>query len=294
VRRRLPILVACGLLVGGCGLRQPSGTSADGEGAFQDRAAAVAAAWDDRGITEAWNTGFIPLQDLVVEPDWSANGVLKASFGNGWIRTTPPLSDLGGHGIIQFADGTSLPVPLVGAHTAYGQLPQRTGECPTAGQPPTCQWVTLTHATLSTVAIDTSRGSAQVPAWSFTVAGLPQPLLRVAVAPSATTSPPVVELPSLGEADGIVSAVRLESRHGSSIAFDIGTGSCDKGARGLVGEFPDLIVVGGSVSPPGAGTPCNSQLVLQRVEVRTAQPVGNRPIVDALTGHPVVAERARP
>ncbi len=290
----LPILVACSLVLVSCGRQQPSATPGAGDGAFQERATAVAAAWDERGVTDAWTTGFIPLQDLVVEPDWSPNDVLKASFGNGWIRTAAPLSDLSGRGVIQFADGTSLPVPLAGAQTAYSLLPSRVGDCPTDGQPPTCQWVTITSANLSTVAIATSRGPAQVPAWSFTLDGLPQPLLRVAVASSATTSPPVVELPGPNNPDGIVSAMQLESREGNVIAFDVGIGACDKGAQGLVREFPELIVVGGSVSPPEAGTICNTSLVPQRVEVRTTQPVGNRPIVDALTGRPIVSKLARP
>ena len=290
----LPILVACSLVLVSCGRQQPSATPGAGDGAFQERATAVAAAWDERGVTDAWTTGFIPLQDLVVEPDWSPNDVLKASFGNGWIRTAAPLSDLSGRDVIQFADGTSLPVPMAGAQTAYSLLPSRVGDCPTDGQPPTCQWVTITSANLSTVAIATSRGPAQVPAWSFTLDGLPQPLLRVAVASSATTSPPVVELPGPNNPDGIVSAMQLESREGNVIAFDVGIGACDKGAQGLVREFPELIVVGGSVSPPEAGTICNTSLVPQRVEVRTTQPVGNRPIVDALTGRPIVSKLARP
>ena len=132
-----------------------------------------------------------------------------------------------------------------------------------------------------------------MPAWSFTVDGLPQPLLQVAVAPSATTSLPV-EPSGLNPANGIVSAMQLASSRGDSIAFDIGIGACDKGAQGLVSEFPEVIVVGGSVSPPEAGTSCNASLVLQRVEIRTTRPVGTRPIVDALSGRPVLTQPATP
>lgn len=179
---RLPVLVACGLLLAGCGTTQRSTTGPASEGAFQDRATEVAATWQ-RVITAAWTTGFVPLQDLVVEPNWSPNEILKASYGNGWIRTSAPLPDVGGRGVIQFADGTSLSVPLVGAKAAYGQLPRRSGDCPTDGHPPSCHWLTITRARLSTASIETSRGPAEVPAWSFTVEGLPQPLLQVAVGP---------------------------------------------------------------------------------------------------------------
>lgn len=292
--RRLSVLVAFGLLLAGCGSANRPAADPAGDIAFQDRAAEVAAAWQERGIAAAWTQGFVPLQDLVVEPDWSPDGVLKASFGNGWIHTSSPLPDLGGRGVIRFADGTTLSVALVGAKAAYDQLPQRAGDCPTDGQPPRCHWLTITQAQLSTASIETSRGPAEVPAWSFTVDGLPRPLLVVAVAPSSTTTLPL-EGSGLDHPDGIVSAMQLEPSRGShSVAFDIGTGACDKGAQGLVSEFPELIVVGGTVAPPEAGAPCDDQLVLQRVEVRTTGPVGTRPIVDALTGRPVLARPATP
>jgi hypothetical protein len=290
----VPVMLASALLLAGCGLIDRPATAADSEATFRSQATAVAKAWQDRGITTAWTKGFIPLQELVVEPDWSTNGVLKASYGNGWIRTSSPLSDVSGRGVIRFADGTSLSAPLVGAKTAYSQLPKRSGACPTAGQPPTCQWLTITAARLSTVRIGTSRGQANVPAWHYTVDGLRQPLVRVAVARSAMTSLPVVELPGHNRIDGIVPAMQLESSRGDSIAFDIGIGACDKGARGLVREFPELIVIGGSVTPSDAGTPCTSQLLLHRVEVHTKRPVGTRPIVDALSGRPMVTQPAPP
>ncbi|KGN30236.1 hypothetical protein N802_09575 [Knoellia sinensis KCTC 19936] len=260
------------------------------EGAFHDRATEVAAAWQERGIAAAWTNGFVPLQELVVEPDWRPNGFLEASFGNGWIRTSAALPDVGGRGVIRFGDGSSLSVPLVGAKAAYGQLPQRSGECSADGQPPGCPWLTITQARLSTVQIETSRGPAEVPAWSFTVDGLPQPLLRVAVAPSATTSLPV-EPSSFAGPGGVVSRKQLASSHGNSIAFDIEMGACN-GAQGLVSEFPDVIVVGVSVSPQEVDA-CIAALLPRRVEVRTTRPVGTRPIVDE-SGRPVLTRPVTP
>ena len=290
----MPVVVACAGLLAGCGLIDRPATPAQSEASFQDRAAAVAKAWQDSGISTAWATGFVPLQELTVEPAWTPNGDLKASYGNGWIRPTSPLPDTTGQGDIRFADGTSLPVPLVGAHTAYSRLPKRSGDCPTAGQPPTCQWLTITAARLSTVEIRTTRGQAIVPAWRYTVAGLTQPLMSVAVAPSAMTSLPQIALPDHRAPDGIVSAMNLVSSKGDVVAFTIGIGACDKDPRGLVLETPELVVIGGSVTPDDAGTSCTAQMLLQRVEVLTKQPVGTRPIVDALSGQPLLTRPAPP
>ena len=288
----MPVVVACAGLLAGCGLIDGAATPAQSEASFQDRAAAVAKAWQDGGMSTAWASGFIPLQDLTVEPAWTPNGDLKASYGNGWIRSTSPLSDTAGRGDIRFADGTTLPVALDSAQTAYSRLPQRSGDCPMAGQPPKCQWLTITAARRSTVQISTTRGQAIVPAWRYTVAGLTQPLIRVAVAPSAMTSLPQVALPDHRAPDGVVSAMNLVSSRGDVVAFTIGIGACDTDPRGLVRETPELVIVGGSVTLPDAGTSCTAQLLLQRVEVRTKQPVGTRPIVDALSGQPMLTQPA--
>lgn len=294
MRSFVPVVLACTGLLTGCGLIDRPATAAQSEASFQNRAAAVAQAWKENGMSTAWGTGLVPLQELTLEPAWTPNGDLKASYGNGWIRSLSSLPDATGQGDIRFADGTSLRVPLEGAQTAYSRFPKRYGACPTAGQPPTCQWLTITTARLWTAQIDTARGNATVPAWHFTVAGLTQPLIRVAVAPSAITSPPQVTLPEHARLDGVVSALRLISSTGDVLAFDLGIGACDKDPLGLVYETPELIVIGGSVTEPQAGTGCNSMMLSHRVEVRTKRPVGTRPVVDALSGRPLLLQPSAP
>jgi hypothetical protein len=297
-------VVACAGLLAGCGSANPStdiggpagpagpGSPSEGTGSFRDRAVAVAKAWQDGGMSTAWSTGLVPLQELTVEPAWTPNGDLKASYGNGWIRSASPLPDTAGKGEVRFADGASLPAPLVGAQTAYNRFPKRTGTCPMGGQPLTCQWLTITAARLSTVEILTTRGQAIVPAWHFTVSGVTQPLISVAVAPSAITPIPQVTPHDRGASSGIVSAMSLVSISDDVIAFNIGIGACDKNPRGLVLETPDLVIVGGSVTLPDAGTLCTLQLLSRRVEVRTRQPVGERPVVDAMSGQPLLTPKA--
>ena len=285
-------MLACAGLLTGCGSTAGPGSQTEDGSSFQNRAAEVAKAWQDAGMAAAWTRGFVPLQELTVEPAWSPNGELKASYGNGWIRSTSPLPDAAGQGDIRFADGTSIRVPLVGAQTASRRFPKRSGPCPSAGQPPTCPWLTITAARRSTVEISTTRGQAVVPAWGYTVAGLAQPLRSVAVAPPAITSLPMVALPDNRAPEGVVSAMDHFSSRGDGgvggvghvLAFTIGIGACDLDPRGLVRETPELVVVGGSVAPPDAGTPCNASLELKPVEVVTHEPVGTRPVVDALSG----------
>lgn len=271
----------------------PDNAAAATNDPFEARAAEVARVWQDQGIAKAWTTGFVPVQELDVVPEWTPNVELKASYGNGWIRSSDPLPDTPGRGEVKFPDGTALAVPVAGARTTFSGLPARSGDCPEAGQPPTCQWLTITAAKLSTMKLQTSRGLATVPAWSFKIEGLSQPLLRVAVGTPAMTSLPEPRAPEQNAPKGVVSAMHLASIKGDVVAFDIGIGACDKNPRGLVREFAHIIVIGGSVTVPFAGTSCNSSLEIRRVAVRTKQPVGTRPVVDALSGRPVLPQLAR-
>ncbi|MBD3783510.1 MAG: hypothetical protein IE926_11240 [Micrococcales bacterium] len=284
----LALSVLVGLLVlGGCGRSAaPTGGVVDDGTPFGRMAAAAATAWRDAGLGTRWSDGFVPLEPLTVEPLWIEDGTLKASFYGGWIRTAT-FPDEAGSGVVRFPDGSALEVPLVGARTAVGQLPARSGDCPTDSGSSECRWVTLTAARLGTTRLGTSRGEASVPAWLFTVEGLSRPLVRVAVAPAAVTSLPELPAPGAGREAGIVSALYLGPVGGTTLGVDVGTGSCDTDPRGLVAEYPDLVVVGGAVTTPAPGTACDSMLVVHRVEVHLHQPLGTRPVIDAVSGQPL-------
>jgi hypothetical protein len=74
------------------------------------------------------------------------------------------------------------------------------------------------------------------------------------------------------------------------IEFRLGVGACDKDMTGLVWESDQVVVIGGSVTPPGPEMACTAQLLLHPVQVNTAKPVGNRVILDAVTGQPVLLQ----
>ena len=317
MRPLVPVVLVCATLLAGCGSIETPATPEAGKATsqdaslgnaaaapkdpFQTRAAVVAKAWEDSGILKAWTTGFVPLEELRIDPVVSGKGPNEdfgISYTNGCIRTRSPLADKAGHGIVRFADGTSLPVPLVGAQTAYSRLPKRSANCPMADKP---SWLTITAARLSTVEIRTTRGQGIVPAWHYTVAGLTQPFISVAVAPSAISALPHLKL---GEhqpgRDGLVSAGGLAAKkaNGSSapkgdvLVFRIRFGACDKDPRGLVQETSELVIIGGSVTPNTSGLPCVAMQQRRQVEVRMKEPVGSRVIVDAVSAIPMLTPPA--
>jgi len=216
----------------------------------------------------------------VVPPDAGFTDETRRAYQAGWYRlsgTLPTGSVRTGE--IRFPDGATLAVPVLTAAEAYRALDL--GDAPCVG----CPTLTVTGAALGTVTVRTSRGAAQVPAWLFTVTGLTRPVARVAVVPSAVSALPGAEAGRPARANGLVGAQDLTAADGTALDYRLGVGACDSDLRPLVYETADVVVLGGSVQVPGG--PCAGQLKLTpaRVTLRTA--VGDRVVLDALTGQPL-------
>ncbi|MEU5552861.1 hypothetical protein ABZ738_24100 [Micromonospora sp. NPDC047793] len=282
-----------------------SGGPKDRQGAFTQRAAAVAQAWQP---DDAWTTGFVPLQEptvLVGDPDFTPQ--TKTAFQAGWYRATVDLPDRKpADGTVRFPDGSAR-VPLVSAAQAYRELRQGDpGACPGPTDPAIppapapgggpdsavgsrpqgdCVALTVTRVELGTAPVHTARGAAQVPAWLFTVPEIGAVVARVAVAPEAVATPPAPVPPSETPEPGLVGAQDIEAVEGTTLRHRLGVGSCDTEITPLVWEQDHVIVVGGTVVPPTGG--CDEMLNLHPAEVTLKAPVGARPVLDVLSGSPL-------
>ncbi|SCG40699.1 hypothetical protein [Micromonospora inositola] len=313
----LPLMVAAGCAPAGSGPAAggPSAGSPDHRWeAFGQRAVEVAEAWRPG---PAWRSGYIPLQDATVltgDPGFGPD--TEAAFRAGWYRDQVELPTAKpGDGTVRFPDGT-LPVPLVSAAEAYAQLDQ--GDPPAcAGRPkepgrpgrpkdgPTIEpgpdgWVssspadqgaciplTVTAVRLGAAPVRTSRGVADVPAWLFTVAELKAPVARLAVAPSAVTAVPEGVAPTRPAPDGVVGTQDLAApAEGARLTYRLGVGACDTGITPLVLERDDVVVVGGGVTRSTGA--CTDQLIIHPVTVTLRASLGVRPVLDVLTGAPLV------
>ncbi|BCJ70857.1 hypothetical protein CS0771_04010 [Catellatospora sp. IY07-71] len=312
IRRLLLLALLPALLATGCG--RPAGDAA-GPGAttapaaaaaaFERRAAQVAQQWRDSGLTTAWREGFVPLAPLTIEPERGyPDDTTKIAASAGWYRLSTTLPKQAGNGTIAFPDGSDLPVPVVSADAAYRALAHGgQPQCDPAPAPSSttgtdgsvsapagpCGVLTVTGVKLGTAQLRTSRGLATVPAWIFTVKELPDPMVRVAVAPEAVR--PLPELPVSPvpqEQDFLLVATqtldRVEER---TVAYRVGVGACDKDIAPLVWESADVVVIGGSASPPDGDRACVAMLKFAPVEVTLTGPLADRVILDAVTGQPV-------
>jgi len=120
----------------------------------------------------------------------------------------------------------------------------------------------------------------------FTIDELTGPIARVAVAPSVIAPLPEGPSPAGTPAADLVAAQGPTVVDEAKLSYRLGIGACDTGVTPLVWEAPDVVVVGGGVTR-GTGA-CTLQLVLKPVTVTLAAPVGTRPVLDALTGQPLV------
>lgn len=292
---RVTSVLFAALLAAGCGSGAPDDPAdgpADGLTAlFQRRAQRVDDAWTRDGLVERWRSSLVAAQGLTTEPDWTPRPNLKAAFGNGWVRTATALPTTPGNGTVTYDDGTSVPVGTLDAQTAYDAMVNpRSGPCPRPEGGAGCDWVTITSARRVTTSLLTARGPATVPAWSFSVQGLRAPLVRVAVEAVEVGDLEPADLPP-SPADGrrvLLTGQDVVGHTPSSLTVTLGSGACDTDLTEHVLETDDLVVVGGTALGPPPGQACNSMLRLQEVTVPLTAELGDRPVVDAASGRPLL------
>ncbi len=271
----------------------PPGANLPVSPVFENRAKQVADAWRSRGLVAAWRDSLIPLSGLTDVPAFSPNGELKAAYGNGWVEVAGTLPTATKPGASVSVGGSTIAVRLQPAAAALRDAtPQRFGACPPAVTVGGCgDPVLITGAKLTTTTLATNRGVATVPAWSFTIKGNEGPLVQVAIDPADLDPAPGAgtQIPGADgdRTRGVVASQALISIGGSTVTYSVGVGACDSDITPRVYETDDLVVVGATIGQPTAEV-CNDMLKIQPVQVTTRSAVGTRPVVDALTGAPVV------
>lgn len=264
---------------------QPATTlpSASAPQAFADRAEVVADAFRASGRPDA-PAGLVllsPWADLAFETDaqkvaWLAG---KVEFGSG----VP--DDQVGVSRMTLPDGSERPVDLIGPREGVTRaLEGAGGDC--SGVAADACRLTLKKATLTTTRVQTNEGDATVPAWSFTVEGMSRPIVVVATAPGPLDRPappqPLAGLPPAPA--GFSPADSLDAVSGTTITVRIGHGACDRDLTGHAVEFDDLVVVGATHTPPDPGTMCTMQYLLTPSTLPLAAPLGDRVVLDVVSG----------
>ncbi|KOT35335.1 lipoprotein [Streptomyces caelestis] len=276
-----PLLGVC--LLAGCG---------DDRGADDDhansrspqkqerRAREVADAWQGSAAATAWSQGYHPMSDAVQTPEsgWLTEADERAYETENFVLRGDLPTTATVPGKVEWASGDTLSRPLMGAKKAYRSFALGRSEGPR---------LTVTGARLGETTITTSRGTATVPAWLFTLEGYDAPLKRVAVTPSKLPKPPV-EAARQGSAGGLRRVARLAgtAMDGQSLTVKATHGACDDGPVVKVLETDESVVLYASIAGARSG-PCRTDMIEQSVKVELRKPLDDRVLLDAFTGRPV-------
>ncbi|MGW2083356.1 hypothetical protein ACWCOW_42060 [Streptomyces sp. NPDC001939] len=272
----MAILTAIGVgAVTGCGSEKGTGDHAQ---AVVTRARLVAAAWDGSQAAMAWRAGYHPMGDVVQLP----RGGLQSKADqqayrdhsfvlDGKLPATRPKN-----GRVAWGGDGSLIRPLVGADLSYKTLAgARVG-----GNP----HLTVTGAKLGEMNVATSRGAAVVPAWLFSLEGYDSPLKQAALMPSKLPQSPIRRATDIpGYPLNRLNQIAADGRSVTVVALH---GACDRGPVVDVLGTHGSVVLSASVKHYD-DSDCTAQGRMTQVTVKLDRPLGDRVLLDAITGKPI-------
>ncbi|MGN9813853.1 hypothetical protein ACTMUQ_00740 [Streptomyces sp. SD11] len=270
---------ACGDESAGDGGAGVGGDSAHGPEGSTERAREVAEAWAGSNAARIWRERYFPMDDAVQLPEgaFRSKADERAYATQNFELGGPLPSRSPKEGEVRWRDGDALALPVSSARAAYEKLARGRNSGPS---------LVVTGARPGTMSLDTSRGPATVPAWLFTVKGYDTPLKRVAVAPSKLPRPPIGPLDQSTGFLQPLSGLSSMSRDERTVTLRAQHGACDEGPAVAVLETADNVVFSAGVRDPSDG-PCTSEMRSKKVRVKLDRPVGDRMLLDALTGRPV-------
>ncbi|MFJ2746033.1 hypothetical protein ACIO3O_40960 [Streptomyces sp. NPDC087440] len=284
--RQLSLL--CGLLIlalTACGV---DGTEAEGREERGTRMREVADAWQGAKALETWHRGFYPLHPLTTELPEGAfrSGTDKDAHLSGRYVATVPLPTRLPRTEVRWPDGTTGHVSTLTARQTLDLLGEKAEQVP-----PAEGTLRVTGVRLAASKVATSRGTARVPAWEFTVAGYDRPFRRPAVTASVIPKSPIAPVERETYAQMPVETLKSVSDDGRSVTVLVPHGACDGGGTADVLETGAAVVLAGFVLPRKDGGsldgPCTANRLLATVTVRLKRPLGERVLLDSLRGVPV-------
>jgi hypothetical protein len=296
ITSRTAVFLVAALAVAACGSQRsappvtphvtPSTAGQNGPAAFVARAQQVTAQWDRSDAARAWRTGLVLMNasDLTPVPSKGfSSGSAKFAFMSGHFRLAGVLPAGPLPGMVRWANGTTLRLPLLSARAAFAEL---AAERPCV-VPSACGQLTVTGAEPGVVTVRTSRGPATVPAWRFTVAGLGWKVSEVAIARSAfVVLPGYGPIPPAGRNTKGVNELTAVSGNGRTLTLIFFGGGCDVAWGAYEHESGSTVVVGSwERSENGA---CAAVGIGRRVHVTLARPLGTRVVLDVASGLPLI------
>jgi hypothetical protein len=152
--------------------------------------------------------------------------------------------------------------------------------------------LTITEARFGSGTFATDRGDRTLPAWLFTFTRAEGLVSVLAIAPAALWSPPGQAAPTQGGSsiNGAIVSSDNRTLTVGLIGAAAGTGPCTSSYTLTLTESSTAVVATVTeISHSSAGTVCDLVGHLRKVSAVLDTPLGNRVLLDAVTGQPVEA-----
>ena len=264
--------------------------------AFDALARQEATAWARSPLATEWRTGLVVLSAGSLSSGPSGgfrSGAAKLAFVNGDLVFTGQPPSTAPSGVVTWPDGSTMKVQPLSEARVFAELAS-SRQCPGCATTP----LAVTAARPATIDVLTSRGTASVPAWSFTLQGVSAPVIQAALPPGSYATPntdgmPAEKLRPLG-ASFVGGVTVTPSADGRTLTVGLPGGSCETTWGGLVSEVGGVVVVGGWLHNPNPDQACAGVLLLRKVTVHLAAPLDDRVVIDGATGQPATREPAVP
>jgi len=275
--------------------------------AFGKRAVQVARDWEASPAGKSLPRSLVLLSDVMWRPylysdrdpsvhlDEPTIGALTSDWYV--LDLSPSRPPVPTSGVVTFADGDTLTVPLESpVKAAKGFIQPAPPPCPVtrpsvpgaSGPASGCVRLRITGVTMGARHLLTGRGEADLPVWRYAIDGLGTPLERVAVDPGAYSLPPAGSSGGTQNtgpgyvSPGFARAQSLQAIGGRALTYRVWCGErVVRDLEPLVYEDAKTVVIGATAVVPGG-----NMLTLQMnlVSVTLARPLGDRVVLDAVTG----------
>ena len=222
-------------------------------------------------------------------------GEQKMAWTAGYVVIAPGVRlGSGGRSRLHFANGSSVPVTVLGPRAALTNALKPTTPSNCRNIPRALCTLTITSASATTAEAITSSGPTTVPAWSFTAKGMSTRIVVLAVSED-DLKPRTYPVPPPGLAPpppGLLEAGSLTRVDGKTLTVTLHHGSCDPDLRAHVVEFDDLVVIGGTHGPVRSGF-CDDALRIKPATITLTSPLADRAVITAITGIRLIPDPPR-
>ncbi|MFF5081447.1 hypothetical protein ACFY36_30740 [Actinoplanes sp. NPDC000266] len=276
--------VVAAMAIGGCA---GAGTGADAPVPVDERARQILELYDEAARAGGDRPRLVPAEPLTgyVGGIEQRHEAYQNGIAAGRLEAADGLLPRGAStGSVKWKSGETLTVPLVGAAEALDQVNAEGDE----SECPECVAVPVSGARLTTAEIATSRGSAVVPVWEFSLDDSAFRVTRVAVAPGGTvryTPPPGSSGTPTAESATLAGDVLTVTFVGAEGPASVACGA-DYSARTV--ESPNAVVVVISQKKHNRGfESCDAVGYTRTAAVELGAPLAGRAVLDVEYGTPV-------